>query len=111
MTSRVRQARNLAHTICMSVSGRVSRKSIVPVRFSSANERMVMAGTKKRNRNCDRLKSPCKSASPDSTTLFTFGKTQMKSPATIRKTPMKIYPMMELKNAFSSLMYRLNIPY
>ena len=90
MTSNVRHDRNLAHTICMSVSGSVSRKSIVPVRFSSANERIVIAGTKKRKRNCERLNKPCKSANPDSITLFTFGKTQMKSPETIRKTPMKM---------------------
>ena len=35
-------------------------------------------------------KSPCKSANPDSKTLFTFGKTQINKPETIRKTPMKM---------------------
>jgi hypothetical protein len=64
---------------------------------------MVIAGTKKRKRNWERLNKPCKSARPDSITLFTFGKTQMNNPETIRKTPMKIYPIMELKKALSSL--------
>ena len=58
MTNNVRQERNLAQIICQSVRGLVSNRSIVPVRRSSAKERIVMAGTRNRKRNCDRLNSP-----------------------------------------------------
>ena len=36
--------KNLANTTCPSVKGRVNKSSKVPVRCSSANDRMVMAG-------------------------------------------------------------------
>jgi hypothetical protein len=63
---------------------------------------MVIAGTRNKNKNFDMLKSPCKSASPEYKTLLIFGKTQINKPATMRKTPIKMYPNNELKYDFSS---------
>jgi hypothetical protein len=61
-----------------------------------------MAGTKKRNKNLEILKSPCKSANPEYKTLLILGNTHINKPATIRKTPIKMYPKSELKYDFNS---------
>ena len=100
--SSVKLDKNLAKMIWLSEIGFVSSNSMVPPLRSSANERIVMAGTKNRNKNLDILKSPCKSANPEYKTLLMFGKTHINKPARMRKTPIKMYPNNELKYDFSS---------
>jgi hypothetical protein len=51
---------------------------------------MVIAGTKKRNKNLDVLKSPCKLAILEYKILLMLRKTKIKSPAITKKTPIKI---------------------
>jgi hypothetical protein len=49
-----------------------------------------MAGTKKRNRNLEVSKSPCKLAMFENKTLLIIGNTHINNPAIIKKTPIKI---------------------
>jgi hypothetical protein len=58
---------------------------------------MVIAGTKKRNKNLEVLKSPCKLAKLENKMLLILGNTQRNNPAIIKKTPIKIYPISELR--------------
>jgi hypothetical protein len=51
---------------------------------------MVIAGTKKRNKNLEVSKNPCKLAMFENNTLLMFGNTQINNPAIMRKTPIKI---------------------
>jgi hypothetical protein len=65
----VKPARNFAVMICISLIGFVSKSSIVPDRLSSAKNRIVMAGIKKRNTKGAILNKPSIDAYPMVRTL------------------------------------------
>ena len=87
-----------------SVMGRVSSSSMVPVRFSSENVRMAMAGTRNRNIHGAIMNSVSNVEYPPSNTLSSPGKTQMNKPFTTRNTMAAIRPVNEEKKLLSSLM-------
>ena len=62
MMQNAQAARNLPITACAWVIGSVSNSSIVPSRRSSAQSRMVMAGTSSRNTHGMKLKNGTRSA-------------------------------------------------
>jgi hypothetical protein len=90
MTNSVSEAKNLAAMICESVSGLVKRSSNVPRCFSSAKVLIVIAGIRKRNKNLEVPKSPCKLATLENRILLMLGNTHRNNPAMIKKTPIKI---------------------
>jgi hypothetical protein len=72
MTKSVTPAKYFANNILKSEIGRVKSNSIVPVRRSSAIERMVIAGIKIRKMIGDKLKNGIKSASVPSNKLVLY---------------------------------------
>ena len=97
----------LPSTICVSVTGRVVMNSMVPLLFSSAKLRMVMAGIRNINIHGAKLKNASSVANPSSR-IFVSGNTHAKSPFATKKMVMAIYPISELKNTLSSF---LNMAY
>jgi hypothetical protein len=76
ITRSVTPAKYLAKIIPRSEIGRVSNSSIVPVRRSSAIDRIVIAGIRIKNITGDKLKNGIKSASVPSKRLVLNDSTQ-----------------------------------
>ena len=68
--AKVSPAKYLANMMLKSEIGLVNNNSIVPVRRSSAMDRMVIAGIKIRRITGDRLKKGIKSASAPSNKMY-----------------------------------------
>ena len=98
--------KNLATTTCPSVSGRVNRSSSVPARCSSANERIVMAGTRNIITHGANPKNGSKDAMPLSRTFHPPGNSHKNKPEKSRNTPTTVYPSSELKKLRISLRTR-----
>jgi hypothetical protein len=103
IATRIIPAKYFARMICISVSGRVRSNSIVPDFFSSAKERMVIAGMRKRKTHGPIEKSVSMLAYPTSRTLVPPRIIHMKSDMAKRKTTITMYPMRELRKLRISL--------
>lgn len=104
--TKITPAKYLARMICKSVSGLVNNNSMVPVLFSSANERMVMAGIRNKNITGALKNNESKVALPPSK-MFSFPeKTHMNSPVAKRKMAIVTYPIKELRKDRISLIKR-----
>ena len=90
-------AKNFAKTIVKSPNGRVSNNSIVPVRFSSANTLIVIAGIKKRKTHGAIINRESILAYPVSSMLNCPENTHSSKPIITKKTDTTTYPMSELK--------------
>ena len=84
ITRSVTPAKYLAKIIPRSEIGLVKSNSIVPVRRSSAMDRMVIAGIKIKKITGDKLKKGIKSASVPSSKLVLNDRTQWKRPEAIK---------------------------
>ena len=87
----------------------MSKSSIVPVLFSSENNRIVIAGIKKRNTHGAIIKRPSILEKPFSNMLKSPGKTHKNKPVIIKKTIIAIYPVSELKKLLNSFLNNTNI--
>src|SRR5690554_1225941 len=94
-----------------SLIGLVSKSSIVPFFFSSANIFIVIAGIRNKNTQGANIKSPSIPAKPKSKTLNPIGKTHRKSPITARKTIIVIYPINEDRKLLISFKNKVYILY
>ena len=97
-------ARNLAHTMRWGSKGWVSKSSSVPFLRSSAMERMVMAGIRKRNTQGVNRKKAVNSATPVSSKFHCPGNTQWNKPLTSRNTAKTTAPITDDRNARSSFL-------
>ena len=95
-------AKYFAVIICHSLSGRVSKSSIVPVRCSSANERMVIAGIKNMNTQGAITNKLSSEAKPASKMLKLPGKTQRNKPIANRKIVITLYPIRDVRKLLIS---------
>lgn len=84
ITRSVTPAKYLAKIIPRSEIGLVSNSSIVPVRRSSAMDRMVIAGIRIKKITGDKLKKGIKSASVPSSKLVLKESTQWNKPEAIK---------------------------
>src|SRR5688572_18982289 len=100
--TRKKQARNFPRTISQSDKGFVSKSSRVPPFASSAKLRIVIAGIRKINTYGPSAKSVSISAYPYSNTEVS-GKTHIKRPIPVRKTPITTYAINELRKLLNSL--------
>ena len=78
--------KNLANTTCPSVKGRVNKSSKVPVRCSSANDRMVMAGIRNISTQGAMANNGANEAIPESNTFHPPGNSHRKSPHISKNT-------------------------
>ena len=83
---------------------------MVPLLFSSANERMVMAGIRNIRIHGAKLKNASSVAKPSSKILVS-GNTQVNNPFATKKMVIAIYPISELKNTFNSFLKMANTVY
>lgn len=91
--------------IFKSEIGLVNSNSIVPVRLSSAIERIVIAGIRKRKNHGERLKNGIRSASNPSKRFVSIEIIQWNAPDKIKKIRIKMYPIMEPKKLLISFKY------
>ena len=103
------EARYFARITCISVKGLVNNKSRVPAFLSSANMRMVIAGTRKRNTQGAMKKRGSSVAYPPSMIFISPGNTHRNRLVMARNSTITIYPVSELKNPRISFFSRLSI--
>ncbi len=109
--TKINPARYFEAIICKSVNGRVSNNSIVPLFFSSANERIVIAGIRNINTHGATTNKPSILEYPFSSTFESPGKIHINKPTVNKKTVITIYPISELKKLFISFFNKAYIMY
>ena len=107
--TRAMPARYFAPIICQSESGFVSIISMVPVRRSSANERIVTEGTRNKNTHGASTNRLSRLAYPYDKMLKSLLKTHKNSPVMSKNTTTTVIPMSELRKLLISFLKRAYI--
>jgi hypothetical protein len=97
------EARNLLNHTVLILTGYDLNIAKVPLRFSSANRRIVRAGISMMSKTGDSEKKLLKSAYPLSGILYRPAKNQRNKPFTTRKASEKTIPETEQKTDLNSL--------
>ena len=101
--TKANEARNLLNHTTPIFTGYDFNKAKVPLRFSSANRRMVRAGISIMSKTGDSEKKLFKSAYPLSGILYRPAKNQRNNPFTIRKANENTIPATEQNTDLNSL--------